>query len=34
MHIYCYYSDAYILISGAVTITGAGADDAIKRWKR
>ena len=29
MHIY--YSDAYILVSGTITITGAGADDAAKR---
>ena len=27
----CDYSDAYILVSGTVTITGAGADDAAKR---
>ena len=27
----CGYSDAYILVSGTVTITGAGADDAEKR---
>ena len=25
------YSDAYILVSGTITITGAGADDVIKR---
>ena len=24
------YSDAYILVSGTITITGAGADDATK----
>ena len=29
MHIY--YNDAYILVSGTITITGAGADDAAKR---
>ena len=27
----CDYSDAYILVSGNITITGAGADDASKR---
>ena len=27
----CDYSDAYILVSGTITITGAGADDAAKR---
>ena len=27
----CDYSDAYILVSGFITITGAGADDAVKR---
>ena len=27
----CDYKDAYILVSGTVTITGAGADDATKR---
>ena len=27
----CDYSDAYILISGTLTITGAGADDTAKR---
>ena len=27
----CDYSDAYILVSGTVTITGARADDATKR---
>ena len=26
----CDYSDAYILMSGTITITGAGADDAAK----
>ena len=26
----CYYSDAYILVSGTWTNTGAGADDAAK----
>ena len=25
------YSDAYILVSGTITITGAGADDVAKR---
>ena len=25
------YSDAYILVSGTITITGAGVDDAAKR---
>ena len=25
------YSDAYILVSGTITITGAGADDAAKQ---
>ena len=24
------YSDAYILVSGTITVTGAGADDATK----
>ena len=27
----CDYSDAYILISGTITITGAGNDDAVRR---
>ena len=27
----CDYSDAYILASGTITITGAGAEDAAKR---
>ena len=27
----CDYSDAYILVSGTITIDGAGADDAAKR---
>ena len=27
----CGYSDSYILVSGTMTITGAGADDAAKR---
>ena len=27
----CTYSDAYILVSGTITITGAGADDAVKQ---
>ena len=27
----CDYKDAYILVSGTVTITGAGADDTTKR---
>ena len=27
----CDYSDPYILLSGSVTITGAGADDAVRR---
>ena len=26
----CDYSDAYILVSGTIAITGAGADDAAK----
>ena len=26
----CDYIDAYILVSGNITITGAGADDAAK----
>ena len=26
----CNYADAYILIKGTITITGAGADDAAK----
>ena len=26
----CDYSDAYILVSGTITITGAGANDAAK----
>ena len=29
----CDYSDAYILVSGTVTITEAGGDDAEKRLK-
>ena len=29
--IFCDYSDAYILVSGTITVTGAGADDAAKR---
>ena len=27
----CDYSDAYILVSGTITITGAGEDDNAKR---
>ena len=27
----CDYSDAYILVSGTITITGQGADDAAKQ---
>ena len=27
----CDYNDAYILVSGAITITGAGDNDATKR---
>ena len=27
----CDYSDAYILVSGTIMITGAGVDDAIKQ---
>ena len=27
----CDYSDAYTLVIGTITITGAGADDAAKR---
>ena len=27
----CNYSDAYILVSGTITITGAGNDDSAKR---
>ena len=27
----CDYGDAYILVSGTITITGAGDDDALKR---
>ena len=27
----CDYSDAYILVSGTITITGAGNDDAARR---
>ena len=27
----CDYADAYILVNGAITITGAGADDAEKQ---
>ena len=27
----CDYNDAYILVSGAITITGAGDNDAAKR---
>ena len=27
----CDYSDAYILVSGTIAITGAGADGAVKR---
>ena len=29
----CDYADAYILVKGTITITGAGNDDAA-RWKR
>ena len=30
----CDYADAYILVNGTITITGAGDDDALKtiRW--
>ena len=28
----CEYSDANILVSGTITITGAGADDSAKRF--
>ena len=27
----CNYADAYILLKGTITITGAGADDAAKQ---
>ena len=27
----CDYSDVYILISGTITINGAGADDTVER---
>ena len=27
----CDYSDAYILVSGTITFTGAGSDDAVRR---
>ena len=27
----CYYVDAYIIVKGTITITGAGNDDAAKR---
>ena len=27
----CDYADAYILVKGTITITGAGNDDAVKR---
>ena len=27
----CEYSDAYIIVSGTITITAPGADDAAKR---
>ena len=27
----CNYNDTYILVSGTITITGAGVDDAAKR---
>ena len=27
----CDYCDAYILVSGIITITGAGNDDAVRR---
>ena len=27
----CDYNDPYILVSGTITITGAGADDAAER---
>ena len=32
----CDYSDAYILLNGAITIAGVGNDDAMRqsRWKR
>ena len=29
----CDYIDTYILVSGAITITGAGANDAVKKVK-
>ena len=32
--ILCDYSDAYILVKGRITITGAGVDAAASRWKR
>ena len=28
----CDYADVYILVIGTITITGAGDDDAAKRW--
>ena len=30
----CDYSDAYILVSGTITITGAGDDDNAKRTNK
>ena len=30
----CDYSYAYILVSGTITITGEGADDAVNRQKK
>ena len=30
----CDYSDAYILVPGIITITGAGVDDAAKRLNK
>ena len=26
----CYYSDAYMLVSGTITVIGAGNDDAVR----
>ena len=28
---FCDYTDAYILVSGTIIITGAGNDDAVRR---
>ena len=30
----CDYSDAYILVSGTITITGEEADDTVNRQKK